>query len=184
MEAVAIIDKVKTVGLFLKNIDRLSRLPLLTDPEMDCLFGPDVKAAIAVLDDYNRSKQLCAHCSKRCCLVARCELYAPEFNACPIHEIRPLVCRMHFCQQFQADCKSLIDQVSDIFFDCLLTADREGNPRVKLFDAPPLVLPAPLLVEKTAPLAQAVRDGKLEARKGLELIRREAEKYRTEDSKS
>jgi hypothetical protein len=85
---------------------------------------------------------------------------------------------MHFCKQFSANGNKLVDQVCDIFFECLLAADRAGNPRVRLFDSPPLAMASPDLVERTAPFAKAVREDSMEPHTALRLIGREAEKYR------
>jgi len=174
------IDNTRTIATFLENLNRLSGLPLLTDEEMERLFGEETTTVIRVLDEYNKKHRLCADCTNRCCLIARCELYDPEFDSCPIHEMRPLVCRMHFCKLFQFEGSLLAENLSDIFFECLLAADRGGNSRVRLFDAPPMAITAPLLIEKTAPITQALKKGKINPAKATELIHWEAAKYRVE----
>jgi hypothetical protein len=171
-------ENVKTVRTFLENVEKLSRLPLITNREMNFLFGDKVALVLGVLDNYNRQKQLCSNCEKRCCLIARCEIYAPQFAQCPIHELRPLVCRLHFCHYFQTDHNSEVREMSDVFFNCLLAADRDGNPRVRFFDSPPLAIAAPGLVEIIAPWAKSVREDKMNPLEALRLIYHEAGKYR------
>jgi len=119
------LNREKALRSFLGHIDSLTRLPLITDSEMSSLFGEEVVAAIEQLDRYNQAESLCSNCESRCCLACRCELYAPEFGCCPIHEYRPVLCRLHFCNTFSETDNSTIVELGDIFFDCLLAADHE-----------------------------------------------------------
>jgi hypothetical protein len=166
------------VRTFMERLGELSLLPLVTDNEMGELFGKEVISALAELDRYNRQSQLCANCRNHCCLVAHCELYAPQFHQCPIHDLRPVLCRFHYCNKFQTECSSLVEEVSDIYFECLLAADRDGNPRVRLFESPPLARYCLNLVNVAAPLVSAVRDGNINPENAAKLIHSEAAKYR------
>ena len=173
------IDKEKAVSRFLERVDWLDRLPLITDAEMDDLFGDEVAAALAELDRRNQEEELCLHCDSRCCLACRCELYVPRFSRCPIQGLRPVLCRLHFCDRFRVAGSSLMDDLGDIFFESLLAADREGDPRVRLFEAPPLVGSAPDLIAVVSPWVKAVREGTLAPRYAGKAVHREAKKHRT-----
>jgi len=171
-------DKQKAINNFLDYVERLSWLPFITDSEMNMLFGEEVSAALAELDRFNRERQICRHCEKRCCQIANCELYAPQFQRCPIYSLRPVVCRLHFCHKFHVPGNSVIEELSDIFFDSLLAADRYGSTRVRLFDNPPLAMSSPAFIAATSSWMSAVREGSLAPVKAGKLIRREAAKYR------
>ena len=177
----SMINKDNATKIFLDRVEQLYRLPLITDSEMNELFGGEVAAALAELNRYNGEEEVCSHCEKRCCQVTGCELYAPQFSQCPIHDLRPVVCRLHFCHKFHISDNSLIKELGDIFFDSLLAADRYGSSRVRLFDSPPLGGSAPGLVAATSPWLNEVREGSLDAEYAERLIRREAEKYRIAD---
>ncbi len=171
-------NREKAINCFLERVESLTRLPLVTDDEMEGLFGDEVAAAVAELDRLNREVKACRDCPDRCCLLARCELYLPVFHRCPVHDLRPPVCRLHYCHRFGIDARSLIKEIGDIFFDCLLAAERCGSRKVRLFDSPPLGLAAPSLVAAAAPAVNAVLESKLDPDAGAALIGREAERYR------
>ena len=173
------LDKGNAVARFLEGVDRLVRLPLITDAEMDDLFGHEVAAALAQLDRHNQQEQLCLHCDSRCCLACRCEVYLPEFGRCPIQGLRPVLCRLHFCDRFRVAGSPLMDELGDIFFESLLAADRDGNPRVRLFESPPLVHSAPDFIAAVSSWVNAVREGTLASRDAEKAIRREAQKFRS-----
>ncbi|MBL7166391.1 MAG: hypothetical protein ISS55_07900 [Dehalococcoidales bacterium] len=172
-------DKEKAIRSFLEHVDRLPRLPLVTDVEMDALFGEEVAAALAQMDRHNQAEQMCLQCESRCCQVCQCELYTPQFSRCPIQELRPVLCRFHFCNRFRVAGSTLMDELGDIFFDSLLAADREGNPRVRLFESPPLSIVAPGLVAAISPWIQALLEGTADSEQVEKKVCREAEKYRT-----
>jgi hypothetical protein len=171
-------DKQKAINCFLERVERLSRLPLITDSEMKGLFGREVAGALMELDRFNQEKQICTHCQDRCCQICGCELYAPQFSQCPIHDFRPVVCRLHFCHKFNVPGSTVVKEIADIFFDSLLAADSYGSARVRLFDSPPLAMTSPDFVAVTSPWVDAVREGSLAPEKAGKLIRREAAKYR------
>ena len=170
-------DKEKAINSFLKHVEQLSSLPLITDLENDELFGKEVAAALVKLNLYGKERQICFSCESRCCKIARCELYAPQFNSCPIHDFRPVVCRLHFCQKFQIKDHSLVKELGDIFFDSLIAADHYGCTRVRMFDNPPLEESCPDLVVVVSPWVKEVREGTLNPDYAAKLIRREVKKY-------
>lgn len=172
-------DMVTAVETFLEQVDRLTRLPLITDAEMGTLFGREVVSAVEVLNRHNREKDVCRRCESRCCQACHCELYAPQFSRCPIQDLRPVLCRLHFCSWFGEAGGQLVKELGDIFCESLLAADRDGNARVRLFESPPLAMSAPGLVAVTVPWVEAVRDGRMDAESAEKAVRREAEKYRT-----
>lgn len=170
-------DKKKAINSFLEHVDKLQRLPLITDSEMLKLFGEEVATAVAEIDRFNHEGQICSRCQSRCCPVAGCELYALEFGQCPIFEFRPVLCRLHFCHKFNDAGRSMIIELGDIFFDSLQAAEQAGSDRVRLFESPPLTRHAPGLITATAPWVDAVRKGSLNPEYAIELICVEAEKY-------
>jgi hypothetical protein len=170
-------DKEKTVNNFLRHVDRLVRLPLITNAEMDCLYGEEMAAAVAKLDSFNRQEKTCERCQSRCCPACGCELYAPQFSRCPIYDFRPVVCRLHFCHQFNGAQSSLIRELTDIFFDSLATLERQGNAKVRLFDCPPLTRTAPDLVAVVSPWVNTVREGSLNPEYATKLIHQQAQEY-------
>jgi hypothetical protein len=172
-------DRKKAIQTFLKRVEQLTRLPLITDAEMDTLYGEEMTEVMDGLAHLNEKEQLCQNCQNRCCPAVKCELYAPQFNRCPIFQLRPPICRLHYCHRFFSNGDILLKEMSDIFFDSLLTADKLGSAKVRFFDCPPLERCCPNLVKVTAPWINSVREGTLDPEEGIRLIRQEAEKYRT-----
>jgi len=172
-------NKEKVVACFLEHVEQLSRLPLITDSEMDELYGQEVAAAVAEMDRVNREEQVCLQCQSRCCPVCGCELYAPQFGQCPIYDFRPVLCRLHFCHRFNTAGRSVIVELGDIFFDSLLAAEQAGSDKVRLFESPPLARHAAGLTTAAAPLVDAVRKGSLDPEYARKLINQKAEKYQT-----
>ena len=171
------IDKAK--NNFLRNFERLSRLPLITDDEMQQLFGEEVKSALSELECYDQQEKLCAHCISRCCLLVDCELYTPELSCCPIHSFRPLLCRMHFCNRFALAYPSFVKEIGDIFLESLLAAERQNKKKAALFDSPPLGQYAPELVAAITSLIVDFKKGRLDDSSALEMIQAEVEHYYT-----
>jgi hypothetical protein len=170
-------NKEKAVARFLEHVEQLSRLPLITDSEMYELYGEEVSAAVAEMDHINQEERFCPDCQSRCCPVCGCELYAPQFDQCPIYNFRPALCRLHFCHRFNTAGRSIVIELGDIFFDSLSAAEQAGIARVRLFESPPLAAHAPGLITATAPLMDAVRTGSLDPKHAKRLISQEAEKY-------
>ena len=172
-------NKERAVASFLEHVEQLSRLPLITDSEMDKLYGEEVAAAVAEMDRVNQEEQICLQCQSRCCPVCGCELYAPQFVQCPIYSYRPVLCRLHFCHRFNEAGRSVVMELGDIFFDSLLAAEQAGSDKVRLFESPPLVRHATGLITATAPLVDAVMSNNLDPEHARRLINQEAEKYQT-----
>ncbi|MFC1954311.1 hypothetical protein ACFLVZ_00605 [Chloroflexota bacterium] len=170
-------NKESAINSFVKYAEQLSSLPLITHSEMNELFGIEVTATLAKLNHYGKERQICLRCKSRCCLIARCEFYSPKFDNCPIHDLRPVVCRLHFCQQFQAEYHSLVKELGDIFFDSLITAERRGCTIMRMFDNPPLKESCPDLVKAVSPWIMEVQEGTLDPNYAEILIQGEVNKY-------
>jgi len=175
------INKAQAINSFLENIEQLSGLPFISDSEINSLFGEEVAAALARLNHYARERQICLCCEGRCCKIAHCELYAPQFERCPIYDFRPVVCRLHFCQQFQTTGSSLVKELGDIFFESLTAADSYGSAKVRMFDNPPLSICCSDFVEAVTPWVDAVQEGSLNPKRAVELIQCEMEKFKSTD---
>ncbi|UCB42933.1 MAG: hypothetical protein JSV77_10890 [Dehalococcoidales bacterium] len=175
-------NKQKAITSFLEYVEQLPHLPLITDSDMCKLFGEEVNTALAEIDRFNQKEQICLRCQNRCCPVCGCELYAPEFGRCPIYNLRPVLCRLHFCHRFNTAGRSVVVELGDIFFECLQAADQASSAKVRLFESPPLARDAPELTEATASWVDSVRKGSLDPEYARKLICREAEKYQTPDT--
>ncbi|MBI2851804.1 MAG: hypothetical protein HYX84_01695 [Chloroflexi bacterium] len=172
-------DKQKAISSFLSHLQVLSRLPLITGEEMAELYGEEVVAALGEMERYDREAQVCADCERRCCPAVRCELYAPQFARCPIHDFRPVICRLHFCNSFPITASPLIHELDDIFFESLLAAQRSDIEQARFFDCPPFTRIAPDFIVRLSPLVEGVRNGSLSPDEGERLILREVERYRS-----
>jgi hypothetical protein len=177
MEIVRHLDVAKAVNTFLENFENLSHLPLITDTEMDRLFGQEVQAGLAELERYNRQGNVCRNCPSKCCRLVDCELFAPELTQCPVYPLRPVLCRMHFCHQFDTEYKTLVKETGDVFIESLLAAERRASRKARFFDCPPLSQLAPGLVTAITPLIKAFREGRLKEAAALDLIQAETSKY-------
>jgi len=165
------------VACFLRGYDRLVGLPLISDAEVDGLFSPILLQTLAQLRQYDQNEQICAACSERCCALIRCELYDPALGVCPAFNLRPLLCRMHYCHKFEAHSKA-IKVIGDIFLESLLAAERQGSRKTALFDSPSLAPAAPILAENILTLRTAFREGKLGKAAALTALQAAAENYR------
>jgi hypothetical protein len=172
------LDKDKAIKTFLICVEQLTHLPFITNYEMSTLYGEEMLDVLERLDGINKANRFCQDCQVRCCVAVRCEFYAPQFSQCPIFELRPPICRLHYCHQFFADEETLLKDMSDIFFDSLIKADSLGSNKVKFFDTPPLRNCCPELIETTEQWIDAVRSGNLDPEKARKLILQETEKFR------
>jgi hypothetical protein len=154
-------------------------LPFVTDAEMVQLFGEDVLEANRDMSQYNSEKNICGDCTKRCCPMVRCELYDTRFSQCPVHNWRPLICRMHYCEKYIVGDGSFIREFADIYINSLLEAKLQGSQKVDLFDSPPLIRYAPSFIEAVSPCLSAFKEGRMDEPSALKLIQSEAENYRT-----
>jgi hypothetical protein len=178
------VDETKAIASFLGAVGRFAQVALLTDEEVRDLFGADIAAALAAFNRYSEENGLCASCSGVCCKEIGCEVYSPLFEECPIYATRPLLCRFHFCHQFDALDKTLVIALRDIYLACY-TADQISRGTVaKSMSIPPLKTACPVLVANIDPLVEAVRDGRVTPQEGAGLIRMEVERYRSHHSVS
>ena len=161
---------------FLKHFESLSRLPLITDSEMDRLFGEEVSLVLQELERYNQQEEMCHTCRSRCCLLVDCELYVPEFSRCSIHKFRPLLCRMHYCNRFAPVYKELVKTIGDVFLESLLAGEKVHSGKTKLLDSPPLGRLVPALVDAASQVIVAFKAGCLNEAEALKGIISAAEK--------
>ncbi len=171
-------DIAHEVACFLSGYDRLVRLPLISDAEVEGLFSADLLQTLEHLSQYNQAERICSTCSARCCGLIKCELYDPSFGFCPAFNLRPLLCRMHYCRKFTPAYQKEVKVIGDIFLESLLAAERQGSLKARLFDSPPLVLAAPALAEIISPLIVAFRKGNLNEKATLLAIQAKAMEYR------
>ncbi len=157
---------------------RSGRVVLITGDEMGELFGQEVAASIAELDNFGREAGICASCGGACCADIGCELYVPQFGQCPIYEYRPLLCRFHFCYRFDAKSRDLVIRLRDFFLRCYTAVSCGDSAMAKSWNIPPLKEACPEFISAAGIWVEAVRDGKLHPERGVELILQEAEKYR------
>jgi hypothetical protein len=172
------LDKPKAIEIFLERVEQLTHLPFITDDEMNTLYGEEMPAVLDKLARINDDNRFCQDCQSRCCPAVRCEFYAPQFKSCPIFELRPPICRLHYCHRFFTDHDTLLKDMSDIFFDSLIKADSLRSNKVKFFDAPPLIHCCPELIESTRHWIESVRNGTLDVEEARSLIMQETEKFR------
>lgn len=179
-----ILEREKTIRRYLNNLEKLRRLPLITDAEMTDLFGQEVQDCIAKLSGYDTDNGRCHDYQKRCCLVAGCELYDAKFDRCPIYEYRPVVCRLHYCHLFQKEQGLLVEELSNVFFDCLLAAQAAGMSNVILFDSPPLIRCAPSLVTAVRPLVNKLKSGQISKTNAIDRIQQIAAQFEREQPRN
>jgi hypothetical protein len=172
-------DKGKAIDRFLSRADQLGQLLLVSNDEVEKLLGEEVAAALAEMESFSHEQQLCSQCGGDCCRDIGCELYAPQFSQCPIQDLRPLVCRLHFCHRFDAAYKSLVMELRDVFLGCFQAVDLWDGSYLKWLDVPPLAGASPELISTLSHWVEKVRDGTLDPGQAVELIRREAEEYRS-----
>jgi len=177
MNAGCQLDIDAAVRSFVKNFQKLSRGPMVTDIEMFWLFGSQVAEALADLDNYNQQEGICRDCINRCCMLVRCELYDANLNLCPVQSFRPVLCRMHFCDKFAQVHGQRIKEIGDIFLESLLEARLLDYRLSELFDCPPLGRVAPGLINIISPLIILLRDGKIARDLVVEAIQSAVEKY-------
>ena len=177
LEKLELPDIGQEVECFLNGYDRLVRLPLISDAEVEGLFSPILLHTLAQLRQYDLNEQICAACSERCCALIRCELYDPALGFCPAFNWRPLLCRMHYCHKFEAHWKA-VKVIGDIFLESLLAAERQGSRKMALFDSPALAPVAPELAKSILTLRMTYREGQLDKTAALRALQDAAENYR------
>jgi len=170
-------DRGKAISNFLSLVDRFGQLLLITDEEVEKLFGEEVVAALAELDRFDLENGICSSCGGDCCRDMGCELYTPMFKRCPLYDLRPIICRLHFCHRFDAAGKSLVIELRDIFFGCFRAMDLWDSASSRSLDVPPLAGASPELIAALSPTMAAMQQGSLDPESAAELIRRQAKDY-------
>lgn len=79
------------------NSEKPGRYAFLTDTEFEVLHAAHVVEAISLLGRYASS--LCKDCGGECCHKVGCGFFSRRFNACPIYEYRPAICRLYHCER-------------------------------------------------------------------------------------
>lgn len=174
----ATVDETRAVAAFLGAVGRFAQVALLTDAEVEELFGHETAAALAVFDRYSKESGLCASCGGICCSEIGCEVYSPRFGECPIYATRPLLCRFHFCHRFDGMDKGMVVVLRDVFLTCYTASQICGRTVAQAMSVPPLEAACPVLVANTQPLMDGVRAGTVDPEDGIRLIRKEVEQYR------
>jgi len=169
--------KGKAISRFLSLVDEFGQLLLVTDEEVEKLFGEEVVAALAELGHFDREGGICSSCGGDCCRDMGCELYTTLFKRCPIYDLRPIICRLHFCHRFDAGGKSLVIELRDLFFGCFRAVDFWDSGNLRSLDVPPLAGAPPELMSALLPIMTAVQQGSLDPERAAELIRCQARDY-------
>jgi len=169
----------KAITTFVERADHLARLYLVTDSELLQLYGEEVIAAVSELDRFDREEGICLRCGGQCCRDIGCELYAPQFNQCPIYEFRPIACRLHFCHLFNAADNSPALALRDVFLGSLSAEEVRTGEFLTSLDVPPIGRCMPDFIAMVAPWIDEVKQGSFPTECALKLIREEAEKYYT-----
>lgn len=171
-------DKAKAIDRFLRRVDRFSQVALITSEEVQHLFGEEVTRALLQLEHFLTENRICSDCGGVCCRDIGCELYASQFVRCPIHEYRPIACRLHFCSRLDDPYRSIIIELRDVFVGCYRAVDFWTSPNLKSLDSPPFAEACPQFVASVSPWVSAVREGRLAPDRAGQMLCREAESYR------
>ncbi len=172
------VDKDKAIESFLRHAEELAHLSLVTDSELLKLYGEEVVAAITELEESGREEDVCLRCGGQCCRDIGCELYAPQFDRCPIYEFRPIACRLHFCHRFDASARSLVLALRDVFLGSLTAIESRTGEALTALDSPPLAGCLPEFAAAVVPWIEEVRCGLLSPERARKLILKEARKCR------
>jgi len=171
-------DKGKVISQFLERVDAYPQIVLVTQNEVEELFGKETVEALTELESFAHRHRLCADCGGKCCEDIGCELFAPQFGQCPIHSCRPIACRLHFCQKFDSPHKSTIIDLRDIFLGCYRAVDIWCSPNIASMDAPPLASHCSEFIAAVTPLVESVRYRNADPQDAANLIMKEASDYR------
>lgn len=172
-------DKAFAIDRFFSKFDGFSQLVFLTEEDILLLFGEEVAAALQYMEQHGARMGVCEGCGGQCCREIGCELYSTSFDSCPIHSVRPIVCRFHFCHKFDGAGKDWILALRDIYLGCHMAMDSIGNPLLDALDMPPLANAAPSFISAIDPLLRALGDGSVEPGLVREKLLAEAVKYRS-----
>ena len=175
-------DTAEVVEQFVKRLSFYPYIPFLTEDEMTGLFGQEVIAALRRLQDFARETNLCAGCGGKCCGDVKCELYSSRFPACPIHELRPMACRFHFCPRFGDEHKEAIIALRDTYLGCFYTFDGmgsiTGSHQARCLDTPPLAIFWPEFSELGRRVIAFMDSGDLTPEEAQQALRHEVLQYR------
>jgi hypothetical protein len=155
---------------------QLPSLPFIADQEFEELYGEEVALAFRDIENLNQAEMICGKCDGTCCQKHGCEFYTPQFSQCPIHDLRPAICRFHFCEKFRTVGGSTIKDLSEIFLYSL-SAAATGSRNVKFFNPPPFTGILPGLIEIIQPMVNGARSGELKPEDAQRCIRKEVMKY-------
>jgi hypothetical protein len=167
------LDRDVAIVSFVEHVDHLERLPFITDHEIKLLYGEEVALALGELERINQEERICQQCDSNCCQEHGCEFFAPQFSRCPIHDLRPAICRFHFCEKFQIAAGSIVKGLSEIFLYSLSAASVNGSGSVKFFNPPPFIEVSPELIKIIRLLINKVQSGNLKPGYGQRRIRQE-----------
>jgi hypothetical protein len=163
-------DLNNAVTHFLESFRHLRHLPFLKNDEAGRLYGEEVTAALAELDEYNRQNQICAHCQQRCCLRVKCEFYDAGFSRCLVEAYRPSLCRLHFCEKYASAHGPLIRILGDIYLESLLAAQTIDRGLSAQFDCPAFKPRASHLVDRISLIVDEIRLRKISEPEGCRQI--------------
>lgn len=157
-----LLDVVASVQRFQTGMADLPQLLFVTDNEVAQLMGSAACEMLHDLEKQGVEERLCATCGGVCCRDVGCELYAAQFQGCPIHRFRPLACRFHFCHRFGPAHKAEIVALRDLYLACYMLRDCQDSFKLRCLDAPPLAQLCPELVSQARPLVDSVACGAVE----------------------
>jgi len=157
-------DSGYAIDSFLRQVDRFSQVVFVDRDRIHRLFGEEVVETLEKLETFANRKQICNDCGGLCCRDVGCELYAPQFTTCPVHQIRPIVCRFHFCHRFDVLDKPAVIELRDIFLGCYMALDNWGHDNLRALDIPPLAGIIPEFAHLVAPWMEKVRAGQADAK--------------------
>ena len=107
-------DKEQAIENLVRNIGNFPCLPFITDLELRQLFGEEVGQALEFMEAINRERKICSTCGGQCCRQMGCDFFVDGLGECPIYDLRPLICRFHYCDKFGEEHKSLIKELADV----------------------------------------------------------------------
>jgi len=171
-------DTAAAVASFAAGAVGLAGLPLVTDGELRRLYGEEVIAAVARLELLEREQGICSRCGGQCCADIGCELYSPHWSSCPIHQWRPIACRLHFCHRFRGEAQSLALELRDVFLGSLSAAESRGDGVSRVLDCPPLGAALPRFTAMATEWVRRLRLGHLSPDLARALVSEEAWKHR------
>ncbi len=151
-------DSSYAIESFLRQVDHFPQVVFVDYGLIQQLFGKEVSDALHRMEAFAARERVCDDCGGLCCQDVGCELYAPHFTICPIHRVRPIVCRFHFCHKFDVFDKPAVLQLRDIFLGCYMALDNWGHDNLRALDIPPLSTVVPEFTHRITPWVEEARD--------------------------